>query len=73
MQPADFIFQPFAKIRALAAEGLVPIQAAEGGVACVFGVSGDHAGDKGFERGRVVMHPAVFAIFAAGFGVEHVQ
>ena len=73
MQPADFIFQPFVKIGALAAEGFVPIQAAAGGVACVFGVSDNHAGDKGFERGRAVLHPAVFAVFAAGFGVEHVQ
>ena len=73
MQPADFVLQPSVKIGALAAEGFVPIQAAEGGVACVFGVSGNHAGDKGFERGRAVMHPAVFAVFAAGFGVEHVQ
>lgn len=73
MQLADFVLQPFIKIGALAAEGFVPIQAAAGGVAGVFGVSGNHAGDKGFERGRAVMHPTVFAVFAAGFGVEHVQ
>ena len=73
MQPADFVLQPSVKIGALAAEGFVPIQTAEGGVACVFGVSGNHSGDKGFERGRAVLHPAVFAVFAAGFRVEHVQ
>ena len=73
MQPADFIFQPFVKIRALAAEGFAPIEAAEGGVAGVFSISGNHAGDKGFERGRAVLHPAVFAVFAAGFGMEQVQ
>ena len=66
MQPADFVFHPFVKIGALAAEWFVPIQTAAGGVACVFGVPGNHAGDKGFERGRAVLHPAMFAVFAAG-------
>ena len=65
--------QPFVKIWALAAEGFAPIQAAEGGVAGVFGVSGNHSGNERFKRGRAVPHAAVFAVFAAGFGVEHVE
>ena len=69
VQLADFVLQPFVKIGALAAEGFVPIQA----VAGVFGVSGNHSGNERFKRCRAVPHPAVFAVFAAGFGVEHVQ
>lgn len=65
--------QPFIKIGALPAEGFAPIQAAEGGVAGVFGVSGNHSGNERFKRCRAVPHPAVFAVLSEGFGVEHVD
>ena len=65
--------QPFVKIGALAAEGFVPIKAAAGGVAGIFGVSGNHSGNERFKHCPAVSHPALFAVLSAGFGVECVQ
>ena len=73
MQLADFVFQPFIPVGALAAEGFVPVETVPCNAARGFGVAGNHVGNEGLEHCRAVPHAAVVAVGAAGFGMKHVE